>query len=29
MKGLFQKYISSVWKIDKTMAYTSQRILID
>ena len=28
-EGLFQKYISNVWKIDKIMAYTSQRIRFD
>ena len=29
MEDLFQEYISNVWKIDKIMAYTSQRIHFD
>ena len=29
MKDLFQKYIFNVWKIDKTMTYTSQIIRFD
>ena len=29
MKDLFQKYISNVSKIDKTMAYTNRRIRFD
>ena len=28
-EGLFQKYISNVWKINKIVAYTSQRIRFD
>ena len=29
MKNWFQKYISNVWKTDKTIVYTSQKIRFD